>query len=393
VLEVKDLVKRYGGQKDRAAPAVDNVSFDVAAGEFFTLLGPSGCGKTTTLRCIAGLETPDEGEIRLGDELVFSDRGRKLVPTHRRDIAMVFQSYAIWPHMSVYENVAFPLQAARMKKADIRPKVEQALDRVGLSAMARRPATQLSGGQQQRVALARAVVRDAKVLLLDEPLSNLDAKLRVQMRAELRELQQRLGTTTIYVTHDQEEALALSDRIAVLCNGRLVEIGSPTDLYMRPRDAFTADFVGQANFIPCKLVSEERGVARVRTPLGELETTRFPAGLEGKARLLVRPEHFEVVAEEAAGGMTNTLRSRVVAVSFSGKLNEITAEVAGQRLIIQSLSALRVREGDVVWLRAAPDRCVVLKDAPVSANAEAVEKDVEPQVGDSVAQVPAAPPL
>jgi iron(III) transport system ATP-binding protein len=391
VLEVKGLIKRYGGQDDRAVPAIDDVSFAVAAGEFFTLLGPSGCGKTTTLRCVAGLETPDEGEIRLGDEVVFSGKGKQSVPTHRRDIAMVFQSYAIWPHMSVYENVAFPLQAARMKKADIRPKVEQALDRVGLSAMARRPATQLSGGQQQRVALARAVVRDAKVLLLDEPLSNLDAKLRVQMRAELRELQRRLGTTTIYVTHDQEEALALSDRIAVLRDGKLVEIGSPTDLYMRPRDIFTADFVGQANLIPCELVSEQRGVARVRTPLGEFTSTQFPAGLRGQARLLVRPEHFEVM-EEADGGKTNILRSRVVAVSFSGKLNEVTVEVSGYRLTVETVSAVQLREGNIVWLTAAPDRCIVVRDAPDHTDDEGGEA-LKRGTDDSPVQVSTAPPL
>jgi len=392
VLEVRELTKRYGGKGDHAAPAVDDVSFSVAAGEFFTLLGPSGCGKTTTLRCIAGLETPDEGEIHLGNEVVFSDRSKRLLPTHRRDIAMVFQSYAIWPHMTVYENVAFPLQAARMRRAEIRPKVEQALGRVGLAAMARRPATQLSGGQQQRVALARAVVRDAKVLLLDEPLSNLDAKLRVQMRGELRELQQRLGTTTIYVTHDQEEALALSDRIALLRDGRLVEVGSPMDLYMRPRDVFTADFVGQANLVPCEVLSEERGVMHVSTPVGEFRSTQYPAGLKGQAQLLVRPEHFEVV-DEASGEGANALRARVVEVSFGGKLNEVTVEVSSRRLTLQVVSAVRLREGDTVWMKVAPDRCVILRGAHPNAEADEGGEFMEGRTDDSPAQVPSAPPL
>jgi len=225
--------------------ALQGISLEVAAGEFFTLLGPSGCGKTTVLRSIAGLETPTGGAIRIAGDTVFSAEQGINVPPNRRDISMVFQSYAIWPHMTVGANVAFPLEGTRLSRAERNAEVQRALDLVGLGGHAERPAPLLSGGQQQRVALARAFVKNAKLLLLDEPLSNLDAKLREQMRDELRDLQKRVGTTTVYVTHDQDEALAMSDRIAMMRDGRVVEIGSPEDLYLRPRKRFTAEFLGR----------------------------------------------------------------------------------------------------------------------------------------------------
>ncbi len=233
MVEVKGLRKKFiaGHGEVRAVHGID---FRVERGQFFTLLGPSGCGKSTTLRCIAGLERPDEGEILIGDEVVYSSGRRTFVPPQRRDIAMVFQSYAIWPHMTVYGNVAYPLEG-RMPKHEVQQKVARVLDIVGIGELTDRPATQLSGGQQQRVALARAIVKGAKVLLLDEPLSNLDAKMRAHMRSELRDLQKRIGITTIYVTHDQEEAMAVSDRIAILNRGRLIYDGSPQDLISRSR--------------------------------------------------------------------------------------------------------------------------------------------------------------
>ncbi|MCS7235891.1 MAG: ABC transporter ATP-binding protein, partial [Armatimonadota bacterium] len=220
-------VYEFRGQR---VQAVDGVTLEAPEGQILTLLGPSGCGKTTTLRCLAGLERPDDGEIRFGDRVVFSRARGLFVPPEHRHIGMVFQSYAIWPHMTVFENVAYPLRVRRASPAEIRQRVYAALELVGLAALADRPAPYLSGGQQQRVALARALVYEPEVLLLDEPLSNLDAKVREQVREELRSLQRQLRITTVYVTHDQVEALSLSDVVAVMRDGRVLEVGSPRDL-------------------------------------------------------------------------------------------------------------------------------------------------------------------
>ena len=250
-LAVKGLNKVYHSAEGPSG-GVRDTSFVLEPGTFFTLLGPSGCGKTTTLRSIAGLETPDTGSIRLGEQ-VFFDAGRGInVPLNRRNIGMVFQSYAIWPHMTVFENVAFPLRVAKAERYDratIKRMVGVALDTVGLGSFGDRSATRLSGGQQQRVALARAIVRQPRLLLLDEPLSNLDAALREDMRVELKRLQQQIGVTTIYVTHDQAEALNMSDRIAVINGGRIVQIGAPRDIYFRPCNSFVAGFVGATNLL------------------------------------------------------------------------------------------------------------------------------------------------
>src|ERR1043166_4177002 len=247
-IEVENLEIHYG-----TVPAVRGVSFSVQPGEQLTLLGPSCCGKTTTLRAIAGLERPSAGEIRIGGASVYSSAQGVNIPAEKRGLSMVFQSYAIWPHMSVFENVAYGLRVRRESKAAIAEKVARALGMVQMSAFAERGASQLSGGQQQRVALARAFVFQPQVLLFDEPLSNLDAKLRGDMRIELRELQHRLGVTSVYVTHDLEEALAMSDRIVVMRDGLIAQIGSPSDIYNLPRNAFVADFVGSANLIRGRL--------------------------------------------------------------------------------------------------------------------------------------------
>src|SRR5438309_4808242 len=243
-IEVDRLEIKYGN-----VPAVRGVSFSVQPGEQLTLLGPSGCGKTTTLRAIAGLEQPSAGVIRIGGAPVYSSSQGINIPAEERGLSMVFQSYAIWPHMTVFENVAYGLRVRRKSGAEVREKVLAALDLVQMGSFAERPASQLSGGQQQRVALARACVFSPEVLLFDEPLSNLDAKLRADMRIELRELQHRLGITSVYVTHDLEEALAMSDRIVVMRDGSIEQIGSPSDIYNLPRNAFVADFVGSANLI------------------------------------------------------------------------------------------------------------------------------------------------
>jgi putative spermidine/putrescine transport system ATP-binding protein len=236
---VSHLVKRYG-----AATIIDDLSFDVAAGEFMTLLGPSGCGKTTVLRCIGGFVAPDGGSIRIGGEDMTG------TPPHRRDLGMVFQNHALFPHLSVADNVGFGLRVRRVARSAIAERVARALDLVRLGGLGDRLPRQLSGGQQQRVALARALIYEPRVLLLDEPLSSLDAKLRVAMRAEIRSLQQRLGVTAIYVTHDQEEALSVSDRVMVMHQGRIEQVSSPWDIYNRPRTRFVASFVGTANILP-----------------------------------------------------------------------------------------------------------------------------------------------
>src|SRR5262245_14565629 len=245
-LEVRDLTKRYSPQV-----SVGPISFEVYEGEFFSLLGPSGCGKTTTLRCIAGFEALSSGSITLHGERL-DDK-----PPHRRDVGLVFQSYALFPHLTVFDNVAFGLRLRRLPKNDIADRVDRILQLVDLSGMAARFPVQLSGGQQQRVAIARSLVLEPRILMFDEPLSNLDFKLRIQMRGELRDLQRRLGKTSIYVTHDQTEALVLSDRIAVLSHGRIEQIGTPGEIYERPATAFVAEFIGSSNMLRARII--ERG--------------------------------------------------------------------------------------------------------------------------------------
>jgi len=361
MLTVAGLVKRYDTRRADAF-AVRDVSFAVAPGEFFTLLGPSGCGKTTTLRSIAGLETPDDGEIAIDGATVFSGARGAVVPVARRDIAMVFQSYAIWPHMTVRENVAFPLEAMGIGGAEAAKRIESALSIVGLAAFAERPAPMLSGGQQQRVALARAIVKQAKVLLLDEPLSNLDAKLREQMRVELRELQRRIGTTAIYVTHDQDEALSLSDRIAVMKDGAIVELDTPQALYLRPRTAFTARFVGQADLLDCTLARRHADGLDLDTPLGRLHSTVVPPKLEGALSLLIRPEHVEFRDGFSDGG-ANALTGVVERAMFSGRLVEYVVRVGDVKLRVQATSRTLKAEGERVGLHLPPERCVVVADA------------------------------
>ena len=310
-LRVESLRKTFTAARG-AVRAVEDVSFTVEDGRFFTLLGPSGCGKTTTLRCLAGLERPEGGAIRLDDEVLSGDG--HFVPTYARDIGMVFQSYAIWPHMTVFENVAFPLRVSQHapSRGETRRMVVEALALVGLEGLEERPAPQLSGGQQQRLALARALVRKPKLLLLDEPLSNLDAKLRQRMRIELRELQRRLGITTVYVTHDQGEALFLSHRVAVMQNGRIVQEGRPRDLYGSPASGFVADFVGDATFLPGEVV--EGGV---RALGGIVRCTLSEALAPGAQALLVmRPER--IVVRGAPAGVANEFAGTLRVAAFLG---------------------------------------------------------------------------
>ncbi|NUR86166.1 MAG: ABC transporter ATP-binding protein [Nonomuraea sp.] len=345
-LSLTDLSKSYG-----AFQAVDGVSLEVGEGEFHSLLGPSGCGKTTTLRCVAGLELPDSGSIDLAGTTVFG--AGTAVPTERRDIGMVFQSYAIWPHLSVFENAAFPLRVSRERhsRAEIRRRVEEALAVVRLDGLESRRATQLSGGQQQRLALARALIRRPRLLLLDEPLSNLDARLRAQMRTELRQLQRRLGVTTLFVTHDQAEALSLSTHVSVMDGGKIVQRGAPRDIYERPASRFVADFVGVANFVDAE-VSEP---GTLSTPAGSISA---PCDLPRGQRVTAcfRPENVRVRDREPG------LKGTVERVDFLGETLDclIRLEGCGQTVTVRSHPAEGPQEGDVVFVEPVPERCAVL---------------------------------
>ncbi len=279
---IKNAVKKYGD-----FTAVNGISLEIKQGEFFTLLGPSGCGKTTLLRMIAGFNTVDGGEICF-DEKVINN-----VPAHKRDIGMVFQNYAIFPHLNVAENVAYGLKARKVPKDQIAPRVAEALKMVQIDALKDRKPNELSGGQQQRVALARAFVIEPGVLLMDEPLSNLDAKLRVQMRTTIKKLQRRLGITTIYVTHDQEEALAISDRIAVMKDGNIMQIGAPDEIYRKPANPFVANFIGVSNFIDCTVSGEDPAGAAVQmTGADYAIRMRLRKPYTGEAVLSARPEQL-----------------------------------------------------------------------------------------------------
>jgi len=335
-LAVEGLSKVYPG-KEGPSGGVRDASFLLEPGTFFTLLGPSGCGKTTTLRSIAGLETPDRGRIALGGQVFFDAAAGVNVPLNHRRIGMVFQSYAIWPHMTVFENVAFPLRVARSERygrADIRRMVGQALETVSLAGFGDRPATRLSGGQQQRVALARAIVRQPRLLLLDEPLSNLDATLREDMRVELKRLQQQIGVTTIYVTHDQAEALDMSDRIAVINGGRIVQMGAPRDIYFRPRNSFVAGFVGATNLVRGTVDAAAAPGAIGAVTLRDGRTLRclFPQAAAGAAPVAVsiRPECLGLSPAGApARDGWNRMEGVIETTGFLGNMNKYGIRVGG----------------------------------------------------------------
>ena len=312
-----NVSKRFGGTL-----AVDRVSLDVPDGSFTTLLGPSGCGKTTTLRMVAGFYAPDAGEVFIGASCVND------LPPYRRHTAMVFQEYALFPHMTVHENVAYGLRRRRVAKPELRRRVEATLTLVGLVGVEGKFPAQLSGGQQQRVALARALVVEPEVLLLDEPLSNLDAKLRVRVRAEIRQLQQDLGKTTLYVTHDQEEALSISDRIAVMDQGRILQLGTPQEIYHRPTHPFVADFVGLTNFIDAEVVAP--GLVRAAGVAWAVDG-EWPPG--SKVVLLLRPEAVSL-SPRPPGAAQNVVRGRITRMSFLGTLARYWVEVDGHEWMV-----------------------------------------------------------
>ena len=365
MIKVKDLQKSFAGAKGEVR-ALRGVSFEVGKGELFTLLGPSGCGKTTTLRCIAGLEQPLSGEIFIDERAVSSAAGGVFIAPERRHIGMVFQSYAIWPHMTVFQNVAYPL-AKEAGRGETKERVARILERLSLGSLADRLAPNLSGGQQQRVALARALVARPQVLLLDEPLSNLDAKLREQMRLELKALQEALGITTVYVTHDQEEALALSDRIGLMHEGALLEVGAPPELYLRPAHRVTADFLGTANFVTGTV---ERSGDRpwdemiLATPIGKFIARRSVEWQPGVApQLFFRPECVDLLDDNApASSAPNHGEGVVERVTFLGNSADMVMRCKDVSIRVRSHPTRTPTVGRQVRFFIAPAACIVFAD-------------------------------
>jgi iron(III) transport system ATP-binding protein len=362
MLRVEALSKSFV-QPGGSVTVVDNVTFSVGAGQCFALLGPSGCGKTTTLRSVAGLETPDSGRITIGDSCVFDAERGLSVPVNERPIGMVFQSYAIWPHMTVFDNVAYPLTVGRDKptKADARTRTLEALALVGMLDTAERSATQLSGGQQQRVALARAIVRRPQLLLLDEPLSNLDARLRETMRHELAEMILRIGVTALFVTHDQAEAFALADRLAVMNEGRLVQEGTPREAYGRPNSAFAATFLGGANVLSVDMTvgDGEQSTAVISGTQHRL-TLADAAAKSGQYQVVIRPEDIEV-SITAPTSHENAAEGIVRRVTFFGAAQEVLVDIGAKKPINAFVPrTASIADGAKVWLRMPADRIVVL---------------------------------
>jgi iron(III) transport system ATP-binding protein len=348
------ISKRFG-----ATVAVDSVSLTVEPGEFLTLLGPSGCGKTTTLRMVAGLEEPTAGRILIDDEDVTDQ------PPHARDITMVFQSYALFPHLSVFENVAYGLRILRRPADELQQRVGEALVLAGIGDLGARSPAALSGGQQQRVALARALVLRPKVLLFDEPLSNLDAKLRKRMRDEIRALQRRAGITALYVTHDQAEALAVSDRIAVMAHGRVEQLGDPAAIYRRPASRFVADFIGEANLLPVEI--EGAVPSGVRARLGSVTLPVLDGTVSaGPATLVVRPEAIQIRAGTAPQPPDGALAGRVRQTAYLGAAAEYTVdtEVGAMAVSDALMPEGLLPAGSRVWLTFATDRLSVLPAEP-----------------------------
>jgi ABC-type Fe3+/spermidine/putrescine transport system ATPase subunit len=338
-LRLVNVTRRYAG-----FTAVDHLNLEISDGEFVTLLGPSGCGKTTTLRMVAGFITPDEGEIWFGDRRVND------VPPHRRNTAMVFQSYALFPHMTVAQNVAFGLRMRGMPAAEREGRIREALEMVSLTGLEARKPGQLSGGQQQRVALARVIVTRPDIMLFDEPLSNLDAKLRESVRVEIRDLQRRLGITSLYVTHDQTEALAMSDRIVVMNRGHIEQSGDPNTIYHAPRSSFVADFIGVANVIAGK----SSGDGFVEAPVGRLRVVSAPAG---DVKLSWRPEDMHI----SAGPEENLIRATVRNVVFRGNFIEVMADAGGQLIRAQVNNDVKVSAGEAIAFSLPAERIRIVE--------------------------------
>jgi iron(III) transport system ATP-binding protein len=359
---------------------LDDFSLRANQGELVTLLGPSGCGKTTTLRCIAGLERAERGEIRIGERLVACPERRVFLPPNRRDIGMVFQSYALWPHMTVFANVAYPLRVRRRDRQERHRAVMEILDMVGMDRYAQRPVTELSGGQQQRVALARAMVARPAVLLFDEPLSNLDAKLRRSMRREIREAHDRSGGTSIYVTHDQEEAITLSDRIVVIRGGTIQQVGTPKEIYTEPATRFVADFIGFENLLTATVTETRDGstAVKLKSGAGPVWTSKGITGAPGtEVVLAARADELEIGSSGSSGAaIPGVIRSR----TYAGGRIEYLVEVGGAPVVVRAPEAgadgSLLDVGSAAWVRFPADAAVLVDDD----NAEQAPQAAEPAV-------------
>ena len=356
-IKIENLFKKFG-----KVAAVNHVWLEVKQGEILTLLGPSGCGKTTTLRCIAGLERPDEGDVIIDGKSMFS---QGFVPPSKREIGMVFQNYAVWPHMRVFDNVAYGLKIQKLPKNVIKKKVTENLESLGLTGLEKRFPGQLSGGQQQRVALARALVGNPKVLLLDEPLSNLDAKLREKMRFEIKSLVRRMGITSVYVTHDQAEAMVISDRVSVMNAGDIVQVGTPEEIYKKPANRFVADFIGTTNFIPGEIseLLKERQLAYVHTEFGQKMLCKIPdpamASTNNKVNISIRPEDIEVFTEPREA-KDNLFKGTIVHRAYLGNFLYLFVNVDHTMIRVQAPYDIKQKEGEELFLFLDPEKCVLL---------------------------------
>lgn len=379
------LSKRYPGA---STAAVQELSLEIADGEFLTLLGPSGCGKTTTLRCLAGLEIPTGGEITIDGRTVYSDDGKQFVPPEKRAIGMVFQSYALWPHMTVAQTVGYPLKLAKVAPAARRARVDEMLERVHLLPRRDDPAVALSGGQQQRVALARAMSNRSSLVLFDEPLSNLDVKLRHSMRTQIRELHNELGTTSVYVTHDQEEAIALADRVVVMNAGRIEQVGAPRELYAKPVNAFVADFMGFQNIVAATVVTvgTETGVVELDGSGARVQVQLRPSSAVGDNLLIAfRASHVELLNEGGDG--TGAIRGRIRHVTYLGTSLRVLVETDGGPIRAQiderdfaRYSDDDLRTGREVALAVSPSHFVALPSPEDAAHSEPVASTVTTRV-------------
>jgi iron(III) transport system ATP-binding protein len=365
-VEIRNLTKFFPG----GIKAVDEISFIIEKGEFLSLLGPSGCGKTTTLRCLAGLERPDEGEIIVDGEVYNLSSKGIMIPPEKRNIGMVFQSYAVWPHMKVFDNIAYGLRMRKTDKKTIRHKVNEVIEIVGLQGLADRPVTKLSGGQQQRVALARALVYNPKLLLFDEPLSNLDAKLRDRMRLELKKLQREIGITSAYVTHDQTEAMTMSDVIIIMNKGKIEQIGNAEIIYKEPRNKFVADFIGIANFLDGEIIKIEDGEEKYAIcsvsdgeRLHEMKA-KVPDDIREKERIVLffRPEHTLII-KSLERDETNTFNGKISNLVYLGNMIDCRIKVGTKeiRTQISNDEKLSLKEDDKVFIKIDPKDCLCLK--------------------------------
>jgi iron(III) transport system ATP-binding protein len=359
-IEIKNLFKQY-----KKVTAVNRINLEVNKGELLTLLGPSGCGKTTTLRCIAGLEKPEDGDIIIDGNSMIS---QSFVQPSKRGIGMMFQNYAVWPHMKVYSNIVYGLKLQKISKQDIKKKAKDVLELVGLQGLEDRYPGQLSGGQQQRVALARALIRNPKVLLLDEPLSNLDAKLREKMRFEIKSLVKRMGITSVYVTHDQAEAMVISDRVVVMEKGNIVQTGSPQEIYQKPASRFVADFIGAMNFLPGEVIEAVSGTDKVymRTEFGgRLLCSSTDSVLTAPGRKVyasIRPEDVEVVLSEPVQARDNIFRGTIENKAYLGNFLFLFIKINDTVIRVQAPHLLSLEEGKEINFSINPEKCMVLPE-------------------------------